>query len=172
MKKEYLEVVNDRDEIVSLKERAEIHRLNLPHRAVHILIFNAAGELFLQKRSLAKDRNPGLWDSSAAGHVDIGESYAACARRELAEELGVAAELAFLFKLEARPELGMEFMEIYRGTHNGPFQLAADEIDEGRWFYLSEVDHLTADSQAPLTLTFKTIWRHYRAGGGDSIQQP
>ena len=59
------------------------------HRAVHILVFNQRGELFLQKRSMSKDNDPGMWDSSAAGHVDSGESYLDCATREIEEELGV-----------------------------------------------------------------------------------
>jgi isopentenyldiphosphate isomerase len=59
------------------------------HRAVHILVFDESGRLFLQKRSLHKDLNPGLWDTSAADHVDAHEDYASGAARELREELGI-----------------------------------------------------------------------------------
>jgi hypothetical protein len=45
------------------------------HRAVHILVFNARGQVFLQKRSLKKDLHPGVWDSSTSGHLDTGEDY-------------------------------------------------------------------------------------------------
>ena len=55
MPEEIFDVVNDRDEVIGQKSRSEIHRLKLNHRAVHVLVFNARGELFLQKRSMKKD---------------------------------------------------------------------------------------------------------------------
>src|SRR5512141_2500878 len=89
MTEEIFDVVNERDLVVGQQSRSEVHRLGLMHRAVHVLLFNAAGLVFLQKRSMKKDRQPGLWDSSASGHVDSGEDYDACAVRELREELGL-----------------------------------------------------------------------------------
>src|SRR5512137_895073 len=94
MAEEIFDVVNERDEVVGRNTRAEVHRLGLMHRAVHILVFNRRGEIFLQKRSMLKDRQPGLWDSSASGHVDSGEDYDACAVRELREEIGLQLDVA------------------------------------------------------------------------------
>src|SRR5688572_32467185 len=110
MSEEIFDVVNDRDEIIGRNTRAEVHRLGLQHRAVHVVVFNARGEIFLQKRSMKKDCFPGAWDSSAAGHLDCGEEYDVCAVRELGEELGLTlAEAPWrLFKLAATPETGME----------------------------------------------------------------
>ena len=88
---ELLTEVDSEDRVIGPRARGEIHRLGLRHRSVHILVFNPRGELFLQQRAASKDINPGLWDTSAAGHVDHGESYDACARRELREELGIEA---------------------------------------------------------------------------------
>ncbi len=106
MAEEIFDVVNDHDEVIGQKPRNEIHRLRLKHRAVHVLVFNARGELFLQKRSMKKDCFPGTWDSSASGHLDSGENYDACAVRELKEELGLALEQApeRLFKIGACAE--------------------------------------------------------------------
>ena len=75
MSEEIFDVVNERDEVIGQQPRSEVHRLGLMHRAVHVLVFNAAGQVFLQKRSMKKDRQPGLWDSSASGHMDTGEDY-------------------------------------------------------------------------------------------------
>ena len=94
--------------------RAEVHGNNLRHRAVHILVFNHSSEIFLQKRSRWKDRHPGLWDSSAAGHVDAGEDYDEAADRELNEELGVKAALTRVTKLPASEQTGQEFIWLYR----------------------------------------------------------
>jgi isopentenyldiphosphate isomerase len=94
MPEEIFDVVNERDEVIDARPRREVHRLGLKHRAIHVLVFNARGETFLQKRSMTKDREPGKWDSSSSGHVDSGEDYDACAVRELREEIGLTAAQA------------------------------------------------------------------------------
>ena len=71
------------------------------HRAVHIFVFNEAGEIYVQRRSEAKDRHPGKLDSSAAGHVDPGESYHETAMRELREEIGIKRTLEEVFRVQA-----------------------------------------------------------------------
>ena len=73
MTEEIFDIVNERDEVIGRAPRAEVHARGLLHRAAHMLVFNSRGEVFLQKRSLRKDRQPGVWDSSASGHVDAGE---------------------------------------------------------------------------------------------------
>ncbi len=166
MHTEYLAVVDENDQIIDRRPRAEIHALSLKHRAVHILLFDDQDRLFMQKRSMLKDTNQGLWDSSAAGHVDDGETYASCAPRELREELGIATELTALFKLEPTPGLGMEFIQVYRGQHNGPFSLAVEEIEEGRWLKQSEVSRRVSEDDTSLTETFKVIWRRFRLNKG------
>jgi 16S rRNA (adenine1518-N6/adenine1519-N6)-dimethyltransferase len=127
-------VVDAEDRVIGDAPRSTVHGDNLLHRAVHILLFNDAGELFLQKRSRRKDRHPGAWDSSAAGHVDSGEDYDEAAGRELQEELGVTAKLERVVKLPASERTGREFIWLYRGRHNGPFELARSEIELGRFF--------------------------------------
>src|SRR3954467_532457 len=116
MTEEMFDVVNDRDEVIGSERRSEVHRLGLQHRAVHVLIFNERGQIFLQKRSMKKDRQPGVWDSSASGHVDSGEEYDPCAARELQEEIGLRPKSALrrLFKISACRETDEEFVWVYR----------------------------------------------------------
>src|SRR6185436_19957355 len=112
---ELFAVVDEMDRTIGAAPRSEVHGNNLLHRAVHIFIFNSAGEVLLQKRSRSKDRHPNLRDSSAAGHVGAGEDYDATAVRELKEELGVTSSLGRVAKLEASAETGHEFIWLYRG---------------------------------------------------------
>src|SRR5206468_4077040 len=74
-------VVDKNDKILRDASRSQVHANNLRHRAVHILIFNPAGEVYLQQRSRWKDRHPLKWDSSAAGHVIATERYDDTAQR-------------------------------------------------------------------------------------------
>jgi isopentenyldiphosphate isomerase len=89
MSEEIFDVVNERDEVIGRATRRKVHARGLRHRAVHVLVFNARGEVFLQKRSMLKDTAKGKWDSSSSGHLDSGEDYDACAARELREEIGL-----------------------------------------------------------------------------------
>ncbi|MFA6052785.1 MAG: NUDIX domain-containing protein [Methylobacter sp.] len=164
MNTELLSVVDENDCIINTCPRHIIHATGLRHRAVHILVFNDLGQLFLQKRSMKKDLNGGLWDTSAAGHVDAGEDYDISAVREVEEELGISAHtLEPLFKLPATAAIGMEFVQVYRYVHNGPFSLAPDEIDEGDWFNVAEISGRIAADDHRLTETFKTLWREFEA---------
>ena len=161
---ELIDVVDENDEVVAVETRGEIHRRQLMHRAVHILVFNQRGELFLQKRSMSKDESPGLWDSSAAGHVDSGEDYLSCASREIEEELGIVASRPFevLFKLPPLPETGFEHSMIYQYNYDGPLILQEEEIDDGAWITPESMDERVLEKDSELTESLVLIWGRYR----------
>lgn len=161
---ELLDVVDIEDRVTGVKKRGEIHAQGLMHRAVHILVFNSAGQLFMQKRSMSKDESPGQWDTSAAGHVDSGEAYHDCAVRELAEELGIEADssLELMFHVAPSRANGMEHINVYRCSFDGELRLQAEEIDDGRWLSEGQVDLLAADKESNLTGVFRGIWQKYR----------
>lgn len=160
MSEEIFDVVNERDEVLKQRPRSEVHRLGLMHRAVHVLVFNSRGEVFLQKRSMSKDRQPGLWDSSASGHLDTGEAYDACAVRELREEigLGLPAPPRRLFKLPASVETDQEHVWIYRCAAEGPFQLHPEEIERGGWFAPETVTRWMAQRPQDFASALLVIW--------------
>ena len=163
MPEEIFDVVNERDEVIDRKPRSEVHARGLLHRAVHVLVFNSRGEIFLQKRSMKKDRQPGVWDSSCSGHVDSGEKYDETAVRELGEELGlkVSAPLQKLFKIDACAETDAEFVWIYRCESDGPFQLHPDEIETGGWFTPEKVSGWIAERPQDFATAFVLIWKRF-----------
>lgn len=136
---ELFNVVDENDQVIGVERRETVHVNNFRHRAVHMLIFNHTGEVLLQKRSIWKDRNPGVWDSSAAGHVDAGETYEAAARRELQEEIGVDVPLERIGRLACTEETGWEFIEVYRGAYEGRLQPAAMEVETMAFFPLEQI---------------------------------
>ena len=160
MNEDIFDVVNEHDEIIGREPRSVVHARGLRHRAVHVLVYNAAGQLFLQKRSMAKDNDPGLWDSSCSGHVDSGESYAVAAERELMEEIDLLVDepMEELFKIKASAGTGWEFAVIYRTESEGPFTLCPEEIDEGRWFTPEEIDNALTNEPEKFSPTFKIVW--------------
>ena len=168
---EHFDVVDEHDRVVGVETRGVVHARDLRHRAVHLLVFNARGELFLQRRSRWKDKHPGKWDSSAAGHLDSGENYAAAARRELSEELGLPpAEVARLpleevAALDARETTGWEFIRVYRVEHEGPFRWPAAEIEWGGFFPVVVVEGWIAAHPEDFAPGFLECWRLWRASG-------
>ena len=155
-------IVDKKDRIVGFASRSQAHGNNLLHRAVHILIFNEAGEVYLQQRSRSKDRHPLKWDSSAAGHVAAGESYDETARRELKEELGVAVALQKISKLPAAPSTDHEFIYLYRGIACGDLVPNKSEIETGAFFPTLVVDGWTSARPEDFAPGFLQCWKVYR----------
>jgi 16S rRNA (adenine1518-N6/adenine1519-N6)-dimethyltransferase len=154
-------VVDENDRIEGYASRSEVHGNNLRHRAVHIFIFNQAGETFLQQRSRSKDRHPLKWDSSAAGHVTAGETYDETARRELKEELGVAVPLERIFKLTASPFTDHEFIWVYRGVASGELVPNKCEIQTGVFLPRGVIDGWTGARPEDFAPAFLECWKTY-----------
>ncbi|MDD3180347.1 MAG: NUDIX domain-containing protein [Opitutaceae bacterium] len=162
---ELFDVVDEHDRVVGQAPRGEVHARELRHRAVHVLVVNARSEVFLQKRSLAKDTFPGAWDSSASGHLGEGEDYDTTALRELGEELGWQPAQAprRLFKLTACRETGWEFVWVYSVAGEGPFQLQPEEIESGGWFTPVDIDRWVALRPEEFATAFVLLWPEARS---------
>jgi isopentenyldiphosphate isomerase len=159
---EWFDVVNDRDEVVGRATRREVHARGLWHRAVHTLVFDAAGRVLLQKRSMLKDLSPGLWDSSCSGHLDAGEDYDVAAVRELGEEIGIRLPPGVVprrwFRINACVETGWEFVWVYHLRHEGPIVLDEREIQFAEWVAPAEVTRRLARVPADYCPSFTLIW--------------
>ena len=155
---EVLDLVDENDTVIGHANRRDIHRLGLRHRAVHILVFDMDDHLLLQKRALHKDINPGLWDTSAAGHVEMGESYDDAARRELLEELDIQSPINAIGQLQAEAETGWEFIKIYRCHHPGQVNPDPNEIIETAWVPIGKINDRVREEDPSLTLSFRRLW--------------
>jgi 16S rRNA (adenine1518-N6/adenine1519-N6)-dimethyltransferase len=160
---EQFDIVDENDNVIGTKLRSEVHAQNLLHRAVHILVFNDAGELLLQKRSAWKDREPCKWDSSAAGHLEPGESYQAGAIRETEEELGIRPKLTPLGKIRACSNTGQEFVEVFTAQHEEPFVLPPSEIEDALFMPVGEVKAWIGARPQDFAPGFWEVWKKLSA---------
>lgn len=163
---ESFDVVDEQDRVIGRESRGVVHATGLRHRAVHIFVFNGRGELFLQKRSMWKDKHPRKWDSSAAGHLDSGEEYMAAARRELREELGVDPDRASLREIGALSPsemTGWEFVRIFLALHDGPFRWPPAEIEWGGFFPVEVVRDWSEAHPEDFAPGFLECWRVWQA---------
>ncbi|MFQ5482644.1 MAG: NUDIX domain-containing protein [Nitrospinaceae bacterium] len=158
---ELFNVVDAEDRVLGQATRGEVHAKELLHRSVHILVFDFEGRLFLQERSAAKDENPGFWDTSAAGHVNAGETYLDCAHRELMEELGLQVNLEPVMKITACPETFWEHVAVFSCQTDAPITINPDEIKQGRFWTLDEIQKAVRQGDLPFTSSFKLILHKY-----------
>jgi len=162
---EFFDIVDDNDRVIGTAPRSECHgNPALVHRAAHVLVFNRAGQLLLQKRSPYKDIQPGRWDTSVGGHLDPGENYLEAAVREMGEELGLSGlPLTFLYHSKIRNEMESENIATYLTCHEGPFDFSRREIDEVRFWLPFEIDQSLGSGI--FTPNFEDEWQMFQQFG-------
>ena len=89
---EQLAVCNPAGEVVGTVERGAVRVLGIATRAVHLVGLAPDGRMWVQKRSLAKPNNPGLWDTLMGGMVSAADSLPQALARETWEEAGLRVE--------------------------------------------------------------------------------
>ncbi len=167
---EMIDIVDADNNVIGSAPRSEVHGRGLRHRAVHMLIVDGQGRIYLQRRSEHKDVDPGLWDTSAAGHVDSGEEYLAAAQRELGEELALRdVALRAICDLPAQPETGQEFVRVYVGCTAVEPRPDPREIAAGGWWSSTDIVQWLAREPAAFTATFKQIFAHFQAHKSEPV---
>ncbi len=159
---EIFDVVDMDDQVTGQERRDVVHRDDLLHRAVHILVFNKKKEVFLQKRSRLKDKCPNLWDSSAAGHLNAGDDYEPTAIRELKEELGVDAEVQEILRLTPSENTGWEHIALYLARHDGAVTYPCSEVETGMWLSMEELDRWMQNRPQSFAPGFVECWLAFR----------
>lgn len=161
-----LQVVDENDVPIGEASRDEILEKNLFHRISRVMLSNPDGKILLQKRS-KHVFFPGLWDHSAAGHVDGGEDYLTAAKREMTEEIGVSGidleEMAY-YKTEEVIE-GVElkrFNKLYKGQIDfTPTDIDPTEVSEVKWFSLDEIKAMIKNNPDEITIGLKYVIERY-----------
>ncbi len=138
---EMFPIVDEDGHVTGSATRGECHNgSRLLHPGVHLHVFNAAGDLYLQKRPEWKDIQPGKWDTAVGGHVDYGETPEQALHREVREELGITAFTPeFVTKYVFDGQRERELVYVHRTTYIGEIRPSAEELDGGRFWTLQEI---------------------------------
>ena len=141
VREEWFPLVDEAGNVVGKATRRECHSGSmLLHPVVHLHIFDTKGRLYLQRRSMNKDIQPGKWDTAVGGHVDYGETIDVALRREVREELGIVDfEPVHNFTYHFRSRIERELVYSYRTVYEGPIKVDPVEIEEGRYWEIADV---------------------------------
>lgn len=138
---EWFDLVDAEGRVVGRAPRSVCHsRKGLLHSVVHLHVLDDKDRLFLQKRSLAKEIQPGKWDTAVGGHVRSGETVEQALRRETAEETGLEGLKALplaRYVWESEVESELVFMFAARSRHEP--RVDADESSEGKFWKIARV---------------------------------
>jgi isopentenyldiphosphate isomerase len=120
---EMLSVYDDKLNELGVQLRSEIHSKGLLHKVVHCWIISKIYKeiwIYFQQRSYDKKDFPGLYDISAAGHINIGEDPDIAVKRETHEEIGIVIDsekLKFIGSIREKMHLenfyNNEMCEVY-----------------------------------------------------------
>ena len=148
---EYLDIVNEDDEIVGKAEFIEAHERGLRHRSVQIFVFDSekGDRLLICKRSKNTVGHPSKFCPSACGHVQSGQTYKEAAESELLEELFsgkdklpenlVLKEISRYKNYEGNSNNDKENSCLFVTNYDGDFTIDEGEVGEIFWKDFDEV---------------------------------
>lgn len=139
---EWFPVVLPSGMVVGRSTREYCHSGAKPlHPVIHIHIIDRFSRIYMQKRSMHKDIQPGKWDTAVGGHVSYGESLMEAVYREASEELGFTEfNPIYLETYEFESAVEKEMVNIFAVVGSYELHPDLDEVDEGRWWELADID--------------------------------
>ena len=137
------------------------------HRAFSLFVFNAHGQLLVQRRASNKRLWPGYWSNSCCSHPRRNEDMALAVARRLQQELSLQLQLEFLYKFEYHARFGdvgseHELCWVYAGRSDAAPVVNTTEIDAWRWLDAATLDRQLADPATPFTPWFKLEWQRIK----------
>lgn len=166
---ERLILVDEHDNEIGTISKADAHAgRGILHRAFSLLVFNDRGELLLQQRSPEKRLWGGYWSNSCCSHPRAGERMDEAIHRRLEQELGITAELEFVYKFIYQADFGdlgaeHELCYVYTGRSNDVVHANTSETSDWRWIPPAALDAELAAYPGRFTPWFKLEWETLRS---------
>lgn len=145
---EYLDIVDERDQVIGRDTRHNVHANYAIHRGVHVFVIDSDRRILVQRRSLSRPDYPGYLDVSVGAQVSSGESYDEAARRELDEELGCGHDaIVEIGAYDGFSERQREKRRVYVHYCDGPFQPSPEEVADIGFHTVDEISTMLTEEQ-------------------------
>lgn len=144
-----IQIVNEKDELIGVKERSEIDYGADIYRVSALWLTNSLGQALLAKRAATKDKDPGRWGPAVAGTVEEGETYDSNIYKEAEEEIGLTGVRFTRGKKLYRRYPRRYFSQWYFGVVNreiDDFTRQIEEVDELAWVKMDELQQDIRDN--------------------------
>ncbi|MDE0064650.1 MAG: isopentenyl-diphosphate Delta-isomerase [Gammaproteobacteria bacterium] len=165
---EPLILVDSADRVLGFLDKAACHNgEGQLHRAFSAFVFNARGELLLQKRGREKRLWPNFWSNSCCSHPRRGESMDTAVHRRIEQELGLDAsllhDLRFVYKFEYQAGFGAngsehELCSVYLARTTGTPVVNTTEIDDWQWIAGTELNRRLEERPDEYTPWLRLEW--------------
>lgn len=135
-------LVNDKDEIIGKKDRAEINYAQDIFRTASLWITNSKGEVLLAQRKFDKKVDPGKWGEAVGGTVEGNDSYEETVIREAQEELGLTGVGPMIGPKQFITVPCRYFVQWYTATVDKPIQdfvIQPEEVEQIAWIPLEQL---------------------------------
>ena len=162
---EHVILVDENDRAIGTMEKMEAHQKGVLHRAFSVLLFNAKGELLIQKRSASKYHSAGLWTNTCCSHPRPDETLTEAATRRLQEEMGIQVDIEPLYSFIYRVNLDGGLIEheldhVLIGHFDGEPKLNHNEASAWRYASMTQLKQETLENPSEFTHWFKLILQH------------
>jgi isopentenyldiphosphate isomerase len=138
---EWFDLVDADGRVIGKAPRSLCHaQKGLLHPVVHLHVLDGRDRLFLQKRSPAKQIQPGKWDTAVGGHVRSGEGIEAALKRETVEETGLEGlKTVALARYVWESDVESELVHMFIARSNRPPRIDPSESTEGKFWKIAKV---------------------------------
>ena len=154
---EYLDVVNEKNEVIDKKPRKVVHEKGLPHRTVMFFVRSHDDKILVTKRSENKEFFPGYWSIVLGGHVASGDTYEETVSKEMKEEINTLGEFKKLGEFVKDIDEETEYVNLYEvHVNKDEIKLLDKEFEKGE-FWSKEKIMEELDKRNFLPETYKVI---------------
>lgn len=162
---EHVVLVDENDKEIGTMEKMQAHREGKLHRAFSVMVFNSRGEILVQRRAASKYHSAGLWTNTCCSHPRPGEPIRLAATRRLREEMGIDANLEFLYRFAYNVKLDNGFIEneldhVFQATFDGQPDSDPGEVESWKFVAVNELLEDVTASPENYTYWFKQILDH------------